>query len=75
MAYHLLPSATIENHRRLARHAAKVFDTVRFLPFLSAAEKIKKIRQRLLHWNLRRPDVALLHGFFRFIFKDRSRAP
>lgn len=70
-----LPPATIEDRRRLARHAAEAFDAVRFLPFLSAAEKIKKIRQRLLHWNLRRPDVALLHGFFRFVLKDRPRAP
>ena len=47
----------------------EVFDAVGFLPFLSAAEKTRKAREKLLAWRIQRPDVALMHGLFRFVLR------
>ncbi len=61
--------ATVADRRRLATHAREVFDAVGFLPFLSAAEKTRKAREKLLAWRIQRPDVALMHGLFRFVLR------
>jgi len=63
--------ATVAQRRRLAQHAEDVMDAVGYLPFMSPEEKTTKIRDKLLHWRIRRQDVALLHGLFRFILKSR----
>jgi TrmH family RNA methyltransferase len=64
--------ATVADRRRLAAHAREVFEAVGFLPFLSPSEKVRKVREKLLSWRIQRPDVALMHGLFRFILRQRK---
>lgn len=64
--------ATIADRRRLAAHAREVFDAVGFLPFLTPSEKVRKVREKLLAWRLHRPDVALMHGLFRFVLRRQK---
>lgn len=64
--------ATVADRRRLASHARDVFDAVGFLPFLSPSEKVRKVREKLLAWRLLRPDVAMMHGLFRFILRRKK---
>lgn len=64
--------ATVADRRRLADHAREVFDAVGFLPFLSSAEKVRKVREKLLAWRLHRPDVAMMHGLFRFVLRGEK---
>lgn len=64
--------ATVADRRRLAEHAREVFDVVGFLPFLSPSEKVRKVREKLLAWRIQRPDVALMHGLFRFVLRRKK---
>jgi tRNA C32,U32 (ribose-2'-O)-methylase TrmJ len=71
----LLEMATVEQRNRLVRHARDVVDAAGYLDFLPAAEKTRKLRRTFLGWGIRRRDVALMHGFFRFLVRAMKSAP
>jgi tRNA/rRNA methyltransferase len=60
---------TVAQRRRLAIQVRQTMEAVHYLPFLSPSDKLKKIREKLLHWRIRRQDAALLHGFLRFVLR------
>ncbi|HRY29618.1 MAG TPA: TrmH family RNA methyltransferase, partial [Elusimicrobiota bacterium] len=63
---------TVEETRRLVEHVRRAFEAADFLSFLPPREQEKKIWRTFLQWKLRRADLALLHGFLRFILKKVS---
>ena len=54
---------------RLVLHAQELFNAAGYLSFLTPAERAKKIRRTFLHWKLKRSDLSLMHGLFRFLIK------
>lgn len=64
---------TAHETRQLVRHAMEVFGAAGYLGFLTAEDREYKIRRTLLGWNLRRQDLALMHGVLRFMMKGMSK--
>jgi TrmH family RNA methyltransferase len=64
-----IPLARAGEVEQLTRHALEVFKAASYLDFLPEAERRRKIRRTFLHWRLRRRDLALLHGVFRYILR------
>jgi len=67
------PRATAADIEQLVRHAAELFDATGYLNFLPAKERVKKIREKLLQWNVRRTDAAIIHGLFRWTLKQLKK--
>lgn len=63
------PAPTFRENKQLMRHALQVFDAAGYLDFLPADQRLEKVRRTLLGWKVRRRDLALLHGIFRFLLR------
>lgn len=68
------PPAGSRDVELLVRHVLRVFEATGYLKFLPEAERAQKVRRLLLHWNLLRTDLALMHGTLRFILKRMGKA-
>jgi TrmH family RNA methyltransferase len=62
-----VPPADADEVERLARQALDLFKASDYLDFLPTPQKLSKIRRALLQWNIRKTDVRLLHGLFRYL--------
>lgn len=60
-----VPLATVENRELLAKHALRLFDAAGYLSQEQPSQKMKRIRQSLIQWNLHRTDVRWLLGMIR----------
>jgi TrmH family RNA methyltransferase len=61
-----VPPATAAQRQQLVRQILRLFEATDYLSFLPADVKAEKIRRLLMQWNLRRRDVAILHGICRY---------
>ncbi len=60
-------TATMADRRRLVEKTMEVFEAANYLKFIPRAAQERKLRRLFQRWNIRRQDVQLMHGAFRFI--------
>lgn len=63
------PLATADDVHRLVRHTMDLFEAANYLPFLPREAQEKKIRRLYQRWRIRKQDIQLMHGLFRFMMQ------
>ncbi len=64
-----VPRATMDDVQRLVTHTMALFEAADYLPFLPREAQERKIRRLYQRWQIRKQDIQLMHGLFRFMMQ------
>jgi tRNA C32,U32 (ribose-2'-O)-methylase TrmJ len=59
--------ATMGDVQRLVSQTMALFEAADYLPFLPREAQEKKVRRLYQRWQIRKQDIQLMHGLFRFM--------
>jgi tRNA C32,U32 (ribose-2'-O)-methylase TrmJ len=64
-----LPVATMGDLQRLVSQTMELFEAADYLPFLPRDAQERKVRRLYQRWRIRKQDIQLMHGLFRFMMQ------